>query len=168
MARKQVKSRPGLFGMVYYYDESGNLIGKSRLGLVEGTRVYTDQNGEYAGKSRPGFFAKEVFTSDDHNHIASYDSICGEIHFENGVPIGHTRPGLFGTSYTCMETEEQIQEDESYQYEADDVGEIEKRRYYENCQECDPKITRYAFLKKLAFFVLSLVICALVAHIIRG
>lgn len=58
MARKYVKSRPGLFGMVYYYDENGRSIGKSRPGLIEGTRVYTDQNGRYAGKSRPGFYPK--------------------------------------------------------------------------------------------------------------
>ena len=60
MGRKHVRSRPGLFGTVYYYDEHGNPIGKSRPGLLEGTRVYTDENGRYAGKSRPGFFAKEV------------------------------------------------------------------------------------------------------------
>ena len=39
MARKYVKSRPGLFGMVYYYDDNGKPIGKSRPGLIEGTRV---------------------------------------------------------------------------------------------------------------------------------
>ena len=63
MARKYVKRRPGLFGMVYYYDENGNPVGKSRPGLIEGTRVYTDQNGGYTGKSRPGFLAKSVFTN---------------------------------------------------------------------------------------------------------
>lgn len=58
MARKYVKSRPGLIGMVYYYDENGKPIVKSRPGLIEGIRVYTDQNGRYAGKSRPGFLSK--------------------------------------------------------------------------------------------------------------
>ena len=83
MGRKHVKSRPGLFGTVYYYDEHGNPIGKSRPGLLEGTRVYTGENGRYAGKSRPGFFAKEVFTDTDNNHITSYDSLCGEIGIGN-------------------------------------------------------------------------------------
>ena len=61
MGKRRIKSRPGLFGMVYYYDENGNPIGKSRPGLIDGTRVYMDQNGRYAGKSRPGFLAKEVW-----------------------------------------------------------------------------------------------------------
>ena len=112
MAKKRIKSRPGLFGVVYYYDENGKPIGKSRPGLIEGTRVYTDQNGGYAGRSRPGFLSKEVFTDADHDHITSYDSICGEVHFKDGAPIGYTNPGILGTSYTSLEIQDEYCEDE--------------------------------------------------------
>ena len=113
MARKYVKSRPGLFGMVYYYDENGKPIGKSRPGLIEGTRVYTDQNGRYAGKSRPGFLSKEVYTDADHNYITSYGAPLGDIHFKNGTPIGRSRLGLFGSSHPSLEIEDEICEDET-------------------------------------------------------
>ena len=111
------------FGEVLiHYDENGNPIGKSRPGLIDGTRVYMDQNGRYAGKSRPGFLAKEVFTDTEHNYITSYDSLLGEVHFKNGVPVGHTRPGFLDSAYTTLEEEdayyaEDIFEDEFYEDE---------------------------------------------------
>lgn len=165
MARKHVKSRPGLFGMVYYYDENGNPIGKSRPGLVEGTRVYTDQNGEYIGKSRPGFLSKEVFTDADHNHITAYDGICGEIHFKNGAFIGYSRPGLFGSSYTSLE----IEDDDFYEDELDIMEEdsTEEMRYEkfenEDYESYTPQVDTYTVVKKLQSFVLLIVICAVVA-----
>lgn len=112
MARRSIKSRPGIFGTIYYYDEHGNPIGKSRPGLLKGTRVYTDQNGRYAGKSRPSFLAKEVFTDTDYNHITTYDGIFREVHVKNSVPIGHTRPGFFDSAYTTLETEDDVFEEE--------------------------------------------------------
>lgn len=112
MARKRVKSRPGLFGTVYYYDENGNSVGKSRPGLFEGTRVYSDQNGKYAGKSRPGFFAKNVFIDKNKNRISTYDSPFGEVHFKDGKPVGRTRPGLFDSEYTTIDEDEFSFDDE--------------------------------------------------------
>ena len=167
MGRKHVRSRPGLFGTVYYYDEHGNPIGKSRPGLLEGTRVYTDENGRYAGKSRPGFFAKEVFTDTEHNHITSYDSLCGEIHFENGVPIGHTRPGFFDSAYTTLEAEDECYEEEAYEkdYFEEDLtdsfegDETEEADYVEEA----PKVSQYTVVKNLQMFVLCLVICMIIA-----
>lgn len=167
MGRKHVRSRPGLFGTVYYYDEYGNPIGKSRPGLLEGTRVYTDENGRYAGKSRPGFFAKEVFTDTDNNHITSYDSLCGEVHFKNGVPIGHTRPGFFDSAYTTLEAEDEGYEEEAYEedyFEEDLIDsfegdEIEEAGYVED----DPKVSQYTVVKNLQMFVLCLVICMIIA-----
>ena len=102
MAKRRITSRPGLFGAVYYYDDNGKPVGKSRPGLLSGTRIYTDQNGQHAGKSRSGFLAKEVFTDTDHNHITSYEGFCGDAHLKDGVPIGYTRPGFFGLSHTVL------------------------------------------------------------------
>lgn len=106
MARKRIYSRPGLFGTVSYYDGQGNYIGKSRPGLLEGTRVFSDRNGRYAGTSRPGFLAKEVFSGTDRNRITTYGGFFGDVHFKNGVPIGTSHPGIFSSSCTTLETEE--------------------------------------------------------------
>lgn len=168
MRRKQIKSRPGLFGMIYYYDENGNPIGKSRPGLIEGTRVYTDQNGRYAGKSRPGFLAKEVFADTEHNHITSYDSFCGEVHFKNGVPVGHTSPGFFDSAYTILEGEDELPEDEEY-YAEDIFDEAwdEDVSYEEDdsCEKYTPKVSRYSIVKTLQFFTLFLGLCMVIVCI---
>ena len=166
MGRKYVKSRPGLFGTVYYYDENGNPIGKSRPGLLEGTRVYTDQNGRYAGKSRPGFLAKEVFTDTEHNCITSYDSLCGEVHFKNGVPVGHTRPGFFDSAYTTLEVDDESYEEEAYEdyFEEDLTEEAEEYESEEiECEEYNPKASQYTVVRNLQLFVLCLVICMVIA-----
>ena len=172
MARKRIASRPGLFGTVYYYDENGKPIGKSRPGLLEGTRVYTDQNGRYAGKSRPGFLAKEVFADADHNNISSYEGLCGDVHFQNGVPIGHTRPGFFNSAYTTLETEDNFPEEE---YCEEDYFEEEWTEDQENCtgiadeaestncEEHLPQISQHPVVKNLQLFVLCLVICTVIA-----
>lgn len=168
MGKRHVKSRPGLFGTIYYYDENGNPIGKSSPGLLEGTRVYTDQNGRYAGKSRPGFLAKEVFTDTEHNHITSYDSLCGEVHFKNGVPVGHTRPGFFDSAYTTLEVEDEIPEEEFYEedyLENDLAEEIEGYEDVADCEEYSPKASQYTVVKNLQLFLLCLVVCMVIACI---
>ena len=171
MAKKRIISRPGLFGTVYYYDENGRPVGKSRPGLLDGTRVYTDQNGRYAGKSRPGFLAKEVFTDTDHNHITSYDSLLGEVHFKNGTPVAHTRPGFFDSAYTILDEEEEIVEEEYCEdelyiedeklldaYEDEDVEEAEYEEY-------SPEVSQHTVVRNLQLFVLCLVICMVIAVI---
>ena len=169
MAKKRITIRPGLFGTVYYYDEIGRPVGKSRPGLPEGTRVYTDQNGRYAGKSRPGFLAKEVFTDTEHNHITSYDSLFGEVHFKNGTPVGHTRPGFFDSAYTTLDEDEEIVGDECYEedpyredeelldaYEDEDIEETEYDEY-------SPEVSQHTVVRNLQLFVLCLVICMVIA-----
>ena len=111
MAKKRIKSRPGFFGITYYYDENGKQLGKSRPGLLGGTRVYTDPNGNYAGWSRPGLFAKEVFIGRNNKCITSYDAFLGDAHFKNGRPMGMTRQGLFDCTYTTLDTEEENEEE---------------------------------------------------------
>ena len=172
MARKRITSRPGLFGTVYYYDENGKPVGKSRPGLLEGTRVYTDQNGKYAGKSRPGFLAKEVFTDADHNHITSYEGLCGDIHVQNGVPIGHTRPGFFCLEHTTLEAEDELPEEEYYEEDyfveniTEEWHEIEDDDLCEDdYEEHTPQVSQYTVVKNLQLFVLCLVICAVIACI---
>ena len=171
MARKYIKSRPGLFGTVYYYDENGKPIGKSRPGLIEGTRVYTDQNGNYAGESRPGYLSKEVYKDADHNYITSYGTPFGDIHFENGSPIGRSRPGLFGASYTSLEIEDEIYEDEFCEGETDSIEEDFTQEepyeeYDEDYEEYTPQATSRTVVKKLKSLVLFLVICAVIIYII--
>lgn len=160
MAKKYVKSRPGLFGMVYYYDENGKPIGKSRPGLIEGTRVYTDQNGNYAGKSRPGFLSKEVYKDADHNYVTSYGAPFGDIHFKNGTPIGHSSPGLFGDSYTSLEIEDELYEDETDYLEEDFIEEPYKKYEFEDYEEYTLQTTSCTAREKLKPIVLFLVICA--------
>lgn len=153
MAKKHITSRPGLFGTIYYYDENGKPIGKSHPGLFEGTRVYTGQNGRYAGKSRPGFLAKEVFTDADHNHITSYDSLYGEVHSKNGVPIGHSRPGFFDSAHITWESEDDCSEEyceDSFEECAEDSGEY------------NPEVSQYAVVRNLQLFILCLVICMVI------
>ena len=153
MARKRIKSRHGLFGTVYYYDESGNRIGKSRPGLLDGSRVYTDRNGRYAGKSRSGIFAEEVFEDTDHNRVTSYDGLFGEVHFKNGVPVGDTKPGFFGCGYTTLETGDNFSEKDPLDYDG--------TAYEANTVDCEKQNTKsYGWI-----FVLFLVFCAAVAGI---
>ena len=167
MARKRVKSRPGLLGMVYYYDENGKPIGKSRPGLLEGTRVYSDQDGKYVGKSRPGFFAKEVFIDTDKNHITTYDSPFGEVHFKDGTPVGHTRPGFFNFEYTTIDAEEEFFDDECCDgdtFDADMTEAILDEMYEdEDREEYVPPPPRNTLLKKLQFILSFLVFCMVVA-----
>ena len=154
MAKKRITSRPGLFGTVYYYDENGRPVGKSRPGLFEGTRVYTEQNGGYVGKSRPGFLAKEVFTDTEHNRITSYDSLFGEVHLKNGTPVGHTRPGLFDSAYTTLDEEDKEELLEDYEDEESENAEYE---------EYSPKVSQNTIVRNLQHFVLCLVICMVIA-----
>ena len=170
MAKKRITSRPGLFGTVYYYDENGNPVGKSRPGLLEGTRVYTDQNGKYAGKSRPGFLANEVFTDADYNHITSYEGLCGDIHFQNGISIGHTRPGFFGFEHTTLEAEDELPEEEYYEEDyfveniTEEWDEVEDNNLCEvDSAEHTPQVSQYTVVKNLQLFALCLVICMVIA-----
>ena len=162
MLRKRIKSKPGLFGTVCYYDENGNPIGKSRPGLMEGTRVYTDQNGKYAGKIRPGILAKKVFTDTEGNRITSYHRFRGETHFKNGKPIGHSRPGLFGTSYTTLEIPEYTCEEEQASGTNNSKMETQNNEYTNGSHEgYTPQRTAYTFVKILQFIFLFLVICTI-------
>ena len=159
MAKKYVKSRPGLFGMVYYYDESGKAIGKSRPGLIDGTRVYTDQNSGYIGKSRNGLLSKSVYKDTDTHYITSYDSFCGEVHFRNGAPIGNSSPGWFGASYTALEAEEEIYDDILYE---DATVRVEEE--VEEYEESSPQTTVCTVGGKVKCLVLLLALCALIVY----
>lgn len=170
MPKKDIKSKPGLFGMIYYYDENGNPIGKSRPGLIGKTRVYTDQNGRYAGKSRSGFLSKEVYEDSDHHYITSYDTFSGEVHFQNGTPIGRSRPGFFGSSHISLEAEEETCEDISREDEPDTKNEDFAEEPYEESENVDyteyvPQISSNAVDKERNSLVLFLIICVVIACI---
>lgn len=164
MSRKCIKSKPGLFGTVYYYDESGNYIGKSRPGLVEDTRVYSDSNGNYAGKSRKGYFSKRVFTDTNHEHITSYDSFLGEVHFKDGSRIGQTRPSFFGVSYTSLEAEDEILEENScYGDMSEENLSVDPAK--KDCEEYIPKSKYPTLLLVLQSIALFLVLCMIIASL---
>lgn len=164
MARRRIKSRPGLFGTVYYYDENGNPIGKSRPGLIEGTRVYTDQNGNYAGKSRPGFLSKEVFTDTDGNSITSYDDLFGEVHFKNGAPVGHTRPGFFDSEFTTLEAEDEISDE--YDLYADEFSDTEDDFAEIEDEEVPEPVSQHEIKRNVQLFLLCLVVCVVLFFVI--
>lgn len=163
MARRRIKSRPGLFGTVYYYDENGNPIGKSRPGLIEGTRVYTDQNGKYAGKSRPGFLSEEVFTDTDGNSITSYDDLCGEVHFKNGTPVGHTKPGFFDSEYTALEAEDEIPDE--YDLCVDEIMDSEDSFVEFEDEEVTGPSSQQEMKRNVQIFLLCLVVCAVLIFV---
>lgn len=128
MAKKRIKSRPGLFGMVYHYDENGKYVGKSRPGLLDGTKVHFDEKGQRVGTSRPGLFWDEVHhdKKNDRN-IVSFQSVINTIHRSDGRTVGKTRPGLLdGIKYTTMEVDEDsTAETEEYfeEYADDEINE---------------------------------------------
>ena len=54
---KKITGKPGFFGSgMIYYDEKGNIVGKTVKGLFGGTAVHFDADGNVAGKSAPGLF----------------------------------------------------------------------------------------------------------------
>ena len=55
MAKKEITSRPGLFGTTNHYDSKGRKIGESRPGMF-GTTNHYDANGRKIGSSSPGLF----------------------------------------------------------------------------------------------------------------
>lgn len=120
MAKKRITSKPGLFGIINNYDEDGKLIAKSRPGLIKGTRVYTDPNGKQIAKSRPGVLCEEVFVDCDKNVITSYNDIFGSFYMQNGKSIGRTKPWVFGSSHTSLETDDELCDDEFYDDESYD------------------------------------------------
>ena len=140
MAKKRITSRPGLFGIIYYYDEDGKLIAKSRPGLIKGTRVYTDPNGKQIAKSRPGVLCEEVFVDCDKNVITSYNDIFGSFYMQNGKSIGRTKPWVFGSSHTSLETDDEFCddefcEDEFYDEESYDDESYDELSDNEFCEE---------------------------------
>ena len=108
MAKKRITSKPGAFGYVYHYDESGKYIGKSRPSIIGGGKVHYDANGKQVGTSRPGFFAKEVYhDQEEERYISSYEGLAGDVYFEDGKVVGTSRPGFFGTEYISLDVDDE-------------------------------------------------------------
>lgn len=111
MAKKRITSRPGLFGITYYY-ENGKYVGKSRPTLWGERKIYFDAAGNHVGTSRPGFFAEKVYHDEkNQRYISSYKGLTGMIHSSNGRLIGKSTPGLFGTHYSTFEEDSEQLED---------------------------------------------------------
>lgn len=112
MAKKRITSKPGLFGYTYHYDERGKRIGKSRPRIVGDGDVYYDAEGEQVGKSRPGVFAKSVYIDQkERRRISSYEGWSGDVHFEDGSPIGVSYSGFFDEEYTILNIDDEVEED---------------------------------------------------------
>lgn len=108
MAKKRITSKPGLFGMVYHYDEKGKYVGKSRPSLFGDRTIHYDEKGKHTATSRPGFLAEKVhYDKKNNRYISSYPDLTGSFHRSNGRAVGKTSVGLFGRSYTTVETEDE-------------------------------------------------------------
>lgn len=106
MSKKHIISKPGLFGYVYHYDESGKCIGKSRPGLIKGSHVHFNKKGKRVATSRPGFLAKEVHHDEENEqYISSYEGVTGDVYFNNGTPVGVSHAVFAETEYTTLEGE---------------------------------------------------------------
>ena len=115
MTKKRITSKPGSLGYTYHFDERGKYIGKSRPGLMGGRTIHYDADGRQVGISRPGFLAKEVYHDQKNSrHLSSFESPVGDVHLEDGTPIGITHPGLFGTAYTLLEQADAPGENQEY------------------------------------------------------
>ena len=121
MAKKRIVSRPGLFGTEYHYDERGRFVGKSRPGLLGGTRVYTDSSGRWAGVSRPGLFGTQVYTDREGHTVSARPGLFGWILRSGGETVGRTRPGFFGTTCTEWEADEKGSFPEGEYLDEDDL-----------------------------------------------
>ena len=172
MAKKRITSRPGLFGYTNYYDEKGQLVGKSRPGAF-GATVYFDEKGRLVGKSHKGLFAKEVYRDIDFKrYIATYSDFVGESHYENGKRIGCTRPGFWGMKYTTLESEETpVEEEISYtddDFEEDDCEEdLEEDYREEDSREAAPPADSATISKNIQLFILCVIICLAIACVYR-
>ena len=130
MSKKRVKTKKGIFGIEYYYDENGKAIGKSRPSLSGDRRVYTDKNGKVIGKSRPSAFAEAIYHDIENNkNITTYPTLTGKAHYENGRAVGHTAPDVFGSVTTLYEENEDIDlcDEAAEEYDASFENETENK-----------------------------------------
>lgn len=135
MAKKRITSKPGLFGYIYHYDEKGKCIGKSRPGLIDGSKVHFDATGKRVGTSRPGFFAKEVYLDEENElYVSSYEGLTGDVHFKNGTPIGVSRQGFCETEYTTLDVAGEL--DEAYFDDDEFEGEDDLQVFPEQNESC--------------------------------
>ena len=58
MAKKEITSRPGLFGSTSHHDASGCKVGSSQEGWFGSTTHY-DRSGHKVGRSEPGMFGSQ-------------------------------------------------------------------------------------------------------------
>lgn len=59
-----MKHQKGLFGQTVHYSDTGEFLGETWDGLLEGSKVHTDSNGFYAGRSEKGIFSEEAHFND--------------------------------------------------------------------------------------------------------
>lgn len=83
MAKKEITSRPGMFGIVHHYDAKGKKVGSSTTGGFGRTTHY-DAKGHRVGSSQAGSFTTNHYNSRGHR-------------------IGKTTPGGFGRETTRWE-----------------------------------------------------------------
>ena len=80
MAKKEITSRPGLFGTVNHYDSKGHKIGESRPGFF-GTTNHYDAKGHKVGSSMTGSFG----------NTTHWDT--------KGHKVGSSQSGVFSTHH---------------------------------------------------------------------
>lgn len=126
MAKKRITSKPGLFGVTYHY-ENGKCIGKSRPGLWGNRTIHFNEKGKQIASSRPGYFSDEVhYDKNSNRYVSSYPGLITKNHISNGCPAGKSVPGLFGTTYSSINSDEETAdyaEEEILDYQADFIEE---------------------------------------------
>ena len=111
MKKKRIISKPGLLGMTYHY-ENGRHMGKSRQGLWSKRTIHYDAEGRQIAVSRPGALSDEVhYDKRSNRYISSYSGPVSKIHISNGRPVGESFPGIFGTTYSCVNSGDEAAQD---------------------------------------------------------
>lgn len=94
----RIYGTPGIFGNTIYRNESGEIVGESRPGIIPGTSHYYNADGQHVGYGTESIFGGENLHSDTDGFMGyTQPSLFGEsIHNADGEYVGHGYDGLFG------------------------------------------------------------------------
>ena len=77
MAKKEITSRPGLFGTTNHYDSRGQKVGSSNAGVFA-SQVHYDNRGHKVGTSYNGIFGTNHYDSKGHKTRSTYPGWFGD------------------------------------------------------------------------------------------
>lgn len=90
-----------MFGQTNYYDESGNRVGESWPGLVEGTESFYGVDGELKGSSCFGLASDQVYHDAENAYLgSSVRTLYGHAFFDgDGEYVGNSSEIMSGESF---------------------------------------------------------------------